>query len=56
VTFGTGEVDIGSQQDKLWDKQDNFLGQEELILSHNKTNCGTKQGEFLGQEVDIRSY
>jgi hypothetical protein len=42
VTFGTGEVDIESKQDKLWDKQGDFLGQEKLILSHNKTNYGTK--------------
>ena len=35
VTFGTGEVDLGSQQDELWDKYCNFLGQEKLILSHN---------------------
>jgi hypothetical protein len=31
-------------------KQGDFLGQEKLILSHNKTNYGTKRGDFLGQE------
>jgi hypothetical protein len=46
VTFGTGEVDIGSQQDELWVKQGDFLGQEKLILSHNKTNYGTKRVTF----------
>ncbi len=46
VTFGTGEVDIGSVQDKLWYKQGDFFGQEKLILSHNKTSYGTKRGDF----------
>jgi hypothetical protein len=45
VTFGTGEVDIGSLHDELWDKGD-FLGQKKLILSHNKTNYGTKRGDL----------
>ncbi len=44
--FGTGEVDIGSYQDKLWDKQGDFLGQAKLILSHNKMNYGTNPGDF----------
>jgi hypothetical protein len=47
VTFGREEVDIGSQEDELWDKLGDCLGQEKLILSHNKTIYGTKQGDFL---------
>ncbi len=46
VIFGTGEVDIGSIHDELWYKQGDFLGQEKLMLSHNETNYGTKQGDF----------
>ncbi len=56
MTFGTGEVDIGSQQDKFWDKQGDFLGQEKLILSRNETNYGTKRGDFLGQEKLILGH
>ena len=27
-----------------------FLGQEKLTYGHDKTNFGTEQGDFLGQE------
>ena len=30
-----------------------FLGQEKLTYGHNKTNFGTEQGDFLGQEKSI---
>jgi hypothetical protein len=56
VTSGTGEVVIGSKRDKLWDKHGDFLGQEKLILSHNKVSYGTKRGDFLGQEKLILGH
>ncbi len=46
VTFGTGEVDIGSIHDELWYKQGDLLGQEKLMLSHNEMNYRTKPGHF----------
>jgi hypothetical protein len=30
-----------------------FLGQEKLTYGHDKTNFGTEQGDFLGQEMPI---
>ncbi len=48
--FGTGEYDIESQQEELWAKARWLLGQEKLILHHNKIKYGTVQGHFLGQE------
>jgi hypothetical protein len=30
-----------------------FLGQEKLTYGHNKTNFGTEQGDFLGQEKSM---
>ncbi len=32
------------------------MGQEKLTYSHNETNFGTKQGDFLGQENSILSH
>ncbi len=55
VTFGTGEVDIGSWRNELWDKQGDFLGQENMILSHNETNMGQNKVTFGTGEVDIMS-
>jgi hypothetical protein len=35
-------------------KQGDFLGQEKLILGHNKMKYGTEQGDFFGTgEVDM---
>jgi hypothetical protein len=48
--LGTGEYDVESQQDKLWDKIRWFLGQEKSLLCHNEMKYGTEQGHFLGQE------
>ncbi len=45
VIFGTGGVDIMSKLDELWDKQGDFLGQEKQIMSLNKMNYGTRQGD-----------
>ncbi len=50
VIFGTGEVDNESQQDELWNKTRQLLGQKEMILSHEEVKYGTYQGHFLGQE------
>ncbi len=33
-----------------------LLGQEKLILGHNKTNYGTEKGDFLGQEKLILGH
>ncbi len=33
-----------------------LLGQEKLILSHNKMNYRTKRGDFLGQEKLILGH
>jgi hypothetical protein len=44
--FATGEVNIGSLQDKLWNKQGDFGGQEKLKLGYNKTYYGTKQDDI----------
>ncbi len=44
--LGTGEVDIESQQDKLWDKTRWLLGLDKLILGHKKMKYGTEQGHF----------
>ncbi len=56
VTFGTGAVFIGSQQDELWDKQGDFLELEKLILSYNKMHYWTKWGDFLEQEKLILGH
>ncbi len=48
--LGTGEYDIESKQDELWDKTWWLLGQEKSILHLNKVKYGTEQGHFLGQE------
>ncbi len=50
MTFWTGEVNIRSYWDNFGTKQGVVLGQEKLILGHNKKNYGMKQCDFLGQE------
>jgi hypothetical protein len=55
VTFGTTKVDIGSERDKLWDKQGDFLGQEKLILSQTRQIMGQNKVTFGTGEVDIES-
>ncbi len=41
VTFGTGEVDIMSKRDELWDRTWSLFGTG-LTYGHNKTNFGTE--------------
>ncbi len=38
---------------KYWTEQSDLFGQEKLTYSHNETNSGTEQGDFLGQENSI---
>jgi hypothetical protein len=47
--FGTGEYDIESKRDKLWEKMRWLLGQDKKIQCHNRMKYGTEQGHFLGQ-------
>ena len=45
VTFGTGEVNLRTYQDKLQDIKGG-LGQEKLILGHNEASYGTNNVNF----------
>jgi hypothetical protein len=67
--FGTGEVNIGSLWEELWDKMSwlfgtgeveigtyDTLGQEKLILDHIKIYFRTIRGVFWGQERLILSH
>ncbi len=38
---GAGGVNIWSEPDEEWNKTMRLLGQEKLILGHNKMNYGT---------------
>ncbi len=56
MSFSDAEVMILTVIPTLWDKQGDFLGQEKLILSHNKTNFSSRWGDFFLQEKLILGY
>jgi hypothetical protein len=46
VTFWIEEVDLRSLQFKLWERKNDILGQEKLILGHIEASYGTNNVNF----------